>query len=233
MNDPAFTTFLFDLDGTLLDTVDLIVFSYRHTLKAHTGAVPPDEVFLKGLGTPLHTILQGFTEVPEEVEAMVETYRIHNRAHHDAMVKSYDGALEAVQHLRARGHRLALVTSKARSVAERGLEVCGFSDLMEAIVAAEDVARHKPHPEAVTRALEILGADPGAAVFIGDSPHDLAAGHRAGVKTAAALWGPFSRRDLEPKAPDHWLHRPEDMVRLADLRVCTPGSVPPGADRRY
>ncbi len=231
MNDAAFTTYLFDLDGTLLDTVDLIVFSYRHTLKAHLGTVPPDEVFLKGLGTPLHTILQGFSNVPEEVEAMVETYRIHNLEHHDAMVKPYEGALEAVQQLKARGRRLALVTSKARSMAERGLEVCGFSGLMEAVVAAEDVARHKPHPEAVNRALDILGADPGGAVFIGDSPHDLAAGHRAGVKTAAVLWGPFPRGDLELHTPDHWLHRPEDMVHLDGLRACTRGSAPPGAGR--
>jgi pyrophosphatase PpaX len=213
---PALSTVLFDLDGTLLDTVDLILLSYRHTLERHLGTVPPDRIFLRALGTPLHLMFRAFTEDPAEIAAMVETYRVHNAEHHDDRVLAYEGALEAVRAVAARGCKLAVVTSKSRTVSRRGLEVCGFDGLFPTLIAAEDVTRHKPDPEPVRLALERLGARPEEAVFIGDSPFDMESGRRAGVRTAAALWGPFEREELERQAPDHWLADPREIPGLLD-----------------
>ena len=94
------STFLFDLDGTLLDTIELIVFSYRYTLERHLGHVPPEKVFLDRLGTPLATMFLEFTRDEAEIRAMVDTYRTHHEEHHDRMVSAYDGAREAVRELR-------------------------------------------------------------------------------------------------------------------------------------
>jgi len=223
------TTFLFDLDGTLLNTIDLIVFSYRHTMEVHMDTVPPDKVFLRGMGTPLHRMFQLFTDQPEKIAAMIETYRHHNLEHHDAMVKAYPGALEAVQSLKAAGRQLALVTSKSRSVSERGLNRCGFQGLFDVVVAAEDVRWHKPDPEPVRKALEKLGANPGDTVFIGDSPVDLEAGKAAGVRTAAALWGPFPRGELAPYSPDFWLAHADEITHLT-REGSTPETAPKAAD---
>jgi pyrophosphatase PpaX len=82
------------------------------------------------------------------------------------------------------------------------------------IVGADDTERHKPDPEPVHKALALLNATPDATVFVGDSPHDLAAGRAAGVSTAAALWGPFTRPQLEPWTPDRWLEEPADLATL-------------------
>ncbi|UCG85699.1 MAG: HAD-IA family hydrolase [Gemmatimonadota bacterium] len=210
-----FDAFLFDLDGTLIDSIDLIFASYRHTLSQHHGSAPPDEVWLAGLGTPLRQQLRPFARNQDEVEAMVATYRDFNFAHHDAMVRPFPGTRAAVEQLKARGLGLAVVTSKARNGLQRGLNVCGLDDLFEVVVAADDVTLHKPDPAPVLHALDFLGVEAGRSVFVGDSPHDMEAGRRAGTRTAAALWGPFSREQLADHSPDFWLTRTAEVVDLA------------------
>ena len=210
------STFLFDLDGTLIDSIELILRSYRHTMRLHRGHEPSDDVWMQGLGTPLWVQFRHFTEDPAEIEAMVATYRAYNLAHHDELVRPYDGVVEAVLALRDRGKTLGLVTSKMRSGALRGLRVAGLEDAFRVIVGADEVVHPKPHPEPVLMALERLGAPAAGAVFVGDSRHDVECGRAAGVKTAAVLWGPFDRADLEDLEPDYWLERPADLSLLTD-----------------
>jgi pyrophosphatase PpaX len=209
----GFSTFLFDLDGTLLDSIELILTSYRHTALAHRGVAPADEVWLAGLGTPLRQQLRYLSEDPAEIEAMAATYRDFNLANHDRMARPYGGVVDAVRSLARRGV-LGLVTSKLHYGAMRGLRSAGLEDAFTVVVGADDVDRHKPDPAPVLAAVAQLGADPATTVFIGDSPHDMAAGRAAGVRTAAALWGPFPRDVLEPHQPDIWLHTPADLGQL-------------------
>lgn len=208
------TTFLFDLDGTLIDTIELILRSYRHTMRVHRGEVPPDALWMQGLGTPLAVQFRRWTDDPSEVEAMVATYREYNHAHHDGLVRPYEGVAEAVRAVRANGNRLGLVTSKLRDGAGRGLRLLDLEDAFDAVVSADDVQRPKPHPDPVLKALELLGASAREAVFIGDARPDLMCGRAAGVRTAAALWGPFTRDELQDLEPDYWLERPADIPRL-------------------
>jgi pyrophosphatase PpaX len=208
------TTFLFDLDGTLLDSIDLILRSYRHTMRVHRGIEPPDDVWMQGLGTPLWVQFRHWTEDPGEIEAMVATYRAYNMEHHDTLARPYEGVVDAVNKLQAAGRRLGLVTSKMRSGALRGLQLLGLEHAFDAIVAADEVTHPKPHPEPVLKALDLLAAPPAEAVFIGDARHDIACGRAAGVKTAAVLWGPFDRAHLADLAPDYWLEKPEDLSTL-------------------
>src|SRR5690606_7164373 len=111
--------------------------------------------------------------------------------------------------------RLGVVRSKMHGGLERGLAAGGYDGLFEVLIGAADVENPKPHPEPVLRALERPGIVPEAAVSVGDAPHDMASGRAAGVRIAAALWGPFSRAALEPWAPDYWLSVPEDIRQLA------------------
>ena len=208
------STFLFDLDGTLIDSVELILRSYRHTLRTHRGTVPPDEQWLRGLGTPIRVQLRQWTEDPAEIEEMAATYSEYNLEHHDALVRPYDGIVSAVRDLKKEGKRLGLVTSKVRSGAIRGLRAAGLEPAFDVIVGADDVRQPKPHPEPVLAALDQLGVQPDEAVFIGDSRHDLESGRAAGVKTAAALWGPFDRAHLADLEPDYWLDHPRDILAL-------------------
>jgi pyrophosphatase PpaX len=98
--------------------------------------------------------------------------------------------------------------------AERGLVAAGLMEFFHAIISADEVTRHKPHPEPVEAALEKLGVEARVAVFIGDSPHDIAAGRDAGVATAGVLWGPFPREELSLASADYLLESPVEILSL-------------------
>ena len=151
---------------------------------------------------------------PDQLDAMVLTYREYNFRHHDDRVTPYPGVTDMMRQLRAHGVRTALVTSKNREGAWRGLRVTGLDDTVDIVIGADDVKEPKPHPEPVHAALQVLGSEAGEAVFVGDSVHDMASGRAAGVATAAVLWGPFRRADLESTSPDHWLEKPADLLPL-------------------
>lgn len=208
------TTVLFDLDGTLIDSIRLILDSYHHTLATHGIPARSDDDWLKGVGTPLRVQFAEWAEHPG-IEAMIATYREYNLAHHDTRVLPYEGIGEMVHAVRDAGFRTGLVTSKNRSGALRGLGLCGLAEAMDVLVGADDVEQPKPHPEPVLKALDALGASPAEAMYVGDSIHDMEAGRAAGVLTAAVLWGPFGREHLEGSSPDHWLTKPGDLLPLA------------------
>jgi pyrophosphatase PpaX len=111
------------------------------------------------------------------------------------------------------GYRLGIVTSKSRPVAQRGLDCFGLGAFFEVMVGYEDTEIHKPDPVPVLEAVSRFGSSAEVSLFCGDSPHDMDAGIAAGVVTAAALWGPFAERVLEPK-PDYALEKPTDLVDL-------------------
>lgn len=206
---------LFDLDGTLIDSVELIRSSYCHMFETHFGRPPGADDWLAGLGRPLLHQLEALTSDAAQVEAMRRTYRAYSDRHHHELLRPYPGMLEAVRALAAAGARLGVVTSKLRAGALRGLADCGFEDgLFEVLIGADDVTRHKPLPDPVLAALERLGAAVADAVFVGDSPHDIAAGRAAGTATAAVLWGPFPRAWLAAAEPDRWLATPAELSGL-------------------
>jgi pyrophosphatase PpaX len=214
MPERPFESYLFDLDGTLVDSIDLIFRAYRHTAERHLSFSPPDSVWREGLGTPLRQQLAMVTTDRELIEAMVVTYRAYHQEHHDASVKAFPQIAEVIEELSTRGARLGIVTSKLRSGAARSLRAAGLAEFFQAVVTAEDVGRSKPNPEPVWAALERLGGNARDAVFIGDSPHDIAAGRNAGVATAGALWGPFTRADLESASADFLLESPREILDL-------------------
>jgi pyrophosphatase PpaX len=211
---PRMQTVLFDLDGTLIDSIRLILDSYHHTLTQHNLPARSDEDWLRGVGTPLAVQFSEWRESPEILDAMIATYREYNLKHHDSMVTVYPGVLEAVREIKAAGIQTGLVTSKNRQGALRGLKLVGLEALMDVLVCADEVTNPKPHPEPVENAVALLGADPATTVYVGDSIHDMQSGRAAGVKTAAALWGPFGRSHLESAGPDYWLEKPADLIGL-------------------
>jgi len=206
--------YLFDLDGTLIDSIDLIYRCYTHASLTHLGFSPENEVWRTGLGTPLREQFSAVCTDAALIEAMVVTYREYHNVHHDDSIRVYPGVAEVLDELSKSGLELAVVTSKLRRGAERGLRRAGLLDHFETIVSADEVSHPKPHPEPVEIALARLGGRPEDAVFIGDSPHDMASGRAAGVRTAGALWGPFAREELAAAAPDVFLSSPREILQL-------------------
>lgn len=174
---------LFDFDGTLVDSIELILTSARFAFEGFDGRVPTDDEWRAGIGRPLVDAFRDFVDDEIEVARLVARYREFQLMHHDRLLRAYDGVVETIRDLAAAGHAMALVTSKPDLLAKRGLEVIGLDDAIPVIVGCDSCTRHKPHPEPVERALTLLGASPSDAIFVGDSPHDVSSGRAAGVFT--------------------------------------------------
>lgn len=194
---------LFDCDGTLIDTYDIILETMRYTVNDVMGQDRSDAELMQGVGTPLHDQMRFFLEGDESrVEKMVALYREHNDRIHDEGVSAFDGIKEALTALKDAGYRMGVVTSKRHFLADRGLQLCGLRDYFEVLIGSDDFPIHKPAPGPIIEACERLGVSPENSVYIGDSPYDIQAGNAAGCITIAALWGMFDPAELRAEHPD-------------------------------
>src|SRR5688500_8251106 len=162
---------LFDLDGTLVDSIELIMRSMHHAFDGHPGHVPTDDEWRALIGRPLADSFREFVADEPEVDRLIGRYREYQLAHHDRLLHAYDGIVEAIRRFAAAGHPMALVTSKADWLAARALVHVGLDDAIPVVVGCDSCTRHKPHPEPVERALALLAVPPGDSIFVGDSPH--------------------------------------------------------------
>jgi pyrophosphatase PpaX len=204
---------LFDLDGTLVDTVPFILEAVRHAFEGY-GTCPTDAEWIAGIGTPLRTQLASFARRPDDVEPLFERYRAYWLARHDERTRAFPGAVEIVAALAAAGHAIGVVTAKIEQGAYRTLRHTGLLPHVGAVVGADSCAHAKPHPEPVLLALSRLGRAPSEAILIGDSPHDIAAAKAAGARAAAALWGACARPALAAAGADHFLDHVRDVPAL-------------------
>jgi pyrophosphatase PpaX len=207
---------LFDLDGTLIDSIGLIVAAMHHAFEGFDGTVPADSAWMAGIGTPLFKQLALYARSPEELETLRERYRAYQFLHHDNAVKEYPGTTAVLASLHARGLVMGIVTSKGDVLAKRGLELTGLAKFIDVVIGADSVTTHKPEPEPTLLALERLGVRADEAVLVGDSPHDISSGNAAGVPTIGALWGPFTRDQIAAARPTHWLTNIRDLPALLD-----------------
>jgi len=202
---------LFDLDGTLIDTIELILSSLRHATAEVLGESPPDDVLLHNVGVPLRVQMGEFA--PGREDELLCVYRAHNAIVHDQLVCEYPGTEAALQAIIAKGYRLGIVTSKSVSVAQRGIDRFGLGEFFETLVGYEDTDIHKPEAAPLLLAAQRMGVEIGRCCYIGDSPHDVNAGKAAGAVTVAALWGPFRERVTEA-GPDFAI---EHISQLTDV----------------
>lgn len=214
MIQPRIRTVLFDLDGTLLDSIELIVESYQHTCRVHHLPTMSRSRILAGIGTPLRNALGEMAGSEERLQAFLDTYRAYTLEHHDKMVQAYPGVTSMIARLRAAGIRTGLVTSKVHAGALRGLKHIGLEGSMDVIIGADDVTHPKPDREPVIKALRGLDMPVDTACFVGDSLYDMDAGHAAGVRTIGITWGPFDRNHLARSSPTWYCATPRELETL-------------------
>ena len=193
-------TVFFDLDGTLADTIPLIIASYQHAFREVMG-VEVDEVEARSwLGRPL---LPALLEVaPAHGHELDRVYREWNLANTARLIRAYDGIPELLGALDAAGARLAVVTSKRRETALIALEHVGLAGRIEIGAALEDTADHKPDPAPLRHGARLVGVDPAACVYVGDATVDLLAARAAGMAAVGVTWGAGDPEDLAALAPE-------------------------------
>lgn len=207
-----FKGILFDLDGTLINTNQLILETFDYTLNKILGLQVPHSELIKTFGQPLSEVMRNFDADKEEL--LLTTYRTYNAAIHDQWVTPFPQAAETLTQLKAMGIKLAVVTSKKGDVARHGLEFCRLENYFDAFITPEDTLKHKPEPEPALKALEKLNLAAKDSLMVGDSPYDLLCGARAGCKTAAVRYSLHDKTVLAAQNPDYWLDSLADLIAI-------------------
>jgi len=190
---------LFDLDGTLLNSIPLIRRSFEKVF-ADFGIPWGDGEVMKTVGLPLRQAAEVYA--PGQEERFLKAYTEFYHDHQAEMLELFPGTMEALDALHGAGYRLGLVTSKRREPAVAGMSMTGLDRYLSHVVTLEDTSRPKPYPDCLLRGLELLAVEPGQAVYVGDSWYDVLTGKNAGVATAGVTWGIASREEMRPYQPD-------------------------------
>lgn len=202
---------LFDLDGTLLDTNRLVLESLKYTIKTVLGRDVDETNLYKYFGIPLTDIMIDLD--PDQADTMVKVYREHNLEKHDNLTKPFDGVPETLKALKERSVTTAVVTSKLRSLACRGLDLFDLKGLFDVIIAYEDTNEHKPSAGPALKALELLNIHAsGGVVLIGDSPFDICCAQNAGIMSGAVQWSMHPKDALMLLKPDLYLKNFKDLL---------------------
>jgi pyrophosphatase PpaX len=208
------TTLLFDLDGTLIDTNDLIISSYEHVLTYYAPDQYSRDDIISWIGVPLADNFSSISSNPSQVEQMIDTYQSHNLANHETLVREYDGVYDTIKTLYERGFSLGIVTTKRKEAAVKGASMLGLLPFFSTFVTVDDVENPKPHPEPLQIAMTQLNARPEETIMIGDSQFDIMAGKNAGVRTAGVEWTIKGASFLKNYEPDWMLTRMSDLLDI-------------------
>lgn len=203
------TTVLFDFDGTLMNTNDLIIDSWRHTYRVLEDKDIDEEEIIRTFGEPLiKTMEKSFPNVP--VDECVDIYRSYHRESFGDRITLFSGIKEMLKELKALGYKLAVVTSRAALTTKEAMVKYEIQDYFDAVVTCEDTGKHKPDPEPVFIALNQLDSKADEAIMIGDSMYDILCAKNAGVLSVLVGWA-VAVTDEEKTGPN----RPEFVVDSA------------------
>jgi pyrophosphatase PpaX len=214
---PRYATAIFDLDGTIADTLPLIYEAFDAAIRPELGRRLSDSEIRAKFGPPDNYILRDMFPADAGAAAIARYVETYDREH-DRLVTSFHGIDEVARRAAAAGMKLGVVTGKSRNTALLTLDRIGLLPSFGAVYAGDDVARQKPDPEAVIKILKDLGHDsntPGA--FIGDSAADVHAGRASGLTTIAVTWGSPDHDELFAAKPDVIVHSGDELLDALGL----------------
>jgi HAD superfamily hydrolase (TIGR01549 family) len=213
---PRFPVYLFDLDGTLLDSAEDICGAVLQTVEGTDCGPLPFEFLRSYIGRHLldlfHDIFPRYTD--GQIDALIQQYRANYPARGHKATRIYPGVMEALQAL---GGRKSIATTKGTPTTRLILEQFGLLRFFDH-VQGTDGFPCKPAPDVILRCLESLAAQPEECLMVGDSTADMQAGRRAGVKICAVRYGYGNPADLARFEPDYWL---DDLRELAGDGIVT------------
>lgn len=206
-------TMLFDLDGTLIDTVGIILDTFRDAFNLYLPEVTiSDQEMTTFLGQTLFQTFGYYTD-DEKVTEIVKFYRKRSEEKIKEGLKAYPYAEETLKYLKQKKIQVGIVTSKMREIATSHLKITKLYDYIDGMIGYEDVKEHKPYPEPIEKALVLFNAKKSSTIYVGDHENDMIAAKKAGVMTCAVT---YSRRikEMLQTQPDFVV---DDLSQLKDL----------------
>lgn len=204
-------TVLFDLDGTIIDSNELIINSFEYTFKQYNHVLTREEL-IQFNGPPLRETFENVDF--DRADEMIKTYQAHNFENHKEYIQLFPNVIETIKRLKDNNIAIGIVSSKTHKGILLGLELTGLRSYFETIVGIDDVVHPKPHPESVVKAMNELDGKIPSTIIVGDNYHDIQAGKNAGIRTAGVAWSHKGKEYLETYEPTYML---EDMLDLLDI----------------
>ena len=206
---------LFDFDGTLVNTNDVILASWQHTYRHYLGHEMPVDHITSCFGEPLLlTMEREFPGVdPQESADVYRQFQLENA---DKLVTIFPGIKELLADLKAAGYVLGIVTSRTRESALRYMDMFAITSYFSDLVTCDDTTVHKPNPDPILLAMSKLGASAEESIMIGDSPFDIKCANNAGVDSVMVNWRITCDETsvIDDAKVDYWIHQPSDLVEL-------------------
>lgn len=204
-------TVLFDFDGTLLNSNELIAQSHLSVLAHYFPGQYCRASVRQFNGPPLRSVYEQLA--PTQVDAMLARYRAFSHAHHDDWVSLFPDVIPTLQRLRDSGKKIAIVSTKLNPILNQGLALFGLHDHVDVVIGGSDCLLHKPDPEPILKALAALNSVAENSIMVGDNWQDIASAHNAGVASVFVAWSEKTLHDVLPHKPDHMI---SSMKALGD-----------------
>ena len=210
MSVPYFPVYLFDVDGTLVDSATDICGAIQGVLATTRQNTVSDEFLRTYIGRHLLDLFQDLLPeyTREQVDQMITDYRRIYLARNHTQTRCYPGVAEA---LAALPGRKSTATTKGTPTTRSVLEMFGLLPFFDHVQGTDGFPA-KPEPDVIVASLKVFGTNPDDCLLVGDAPADMEAGRRAGVKTCAVLWGYGKREDMARWEPDYWVEHPSELV---------------------
>ena len=210
---------LFDLDGTLSNTLDDLAASVNHALAAHGYPVHEVYAYRYFVGNGAYMMIR--RALPEDarddanVKRLQATFLEHYAAHSQDKTGPYDGVIDLVKRLRQEGYATAVVTNKPDSAAQE-IVASMFPGLFDVVVGQRDGVPTKPDPAMPHLVMKELGVTPDECVFIGDSNVDILTGANSGAHAVGVLWGFRDREELLEAGAQDLIAKPDELMAILD-----------------
>lgn len=204
---------IFDLDGTLADTIPLTIYALKKAVLEVSGKEYRDEEILNEFGPVDIEIIKKLLDYKHDAIAPDVYIKYFENSFND-FVKPIEGIGSLLEFIKSNGIKLGLFTGRSRRTTEIVLEKLGFREMFDILLTGDDTTRPKPDPEGIERALELLSADKESSFYVGDFDVDILASRAAGVKSVLALWASSSDDRLNELKPDYCLRNPRELIDI-------------------
>ena len=209
-------TILFDLDGTLVNTYELILQSFLYTFHQFGFNEIKREDCYKFIGPTLH---ESFSSVaPDQAEEMIRYYRTFNKKHHDELVREFPGVHKTVQTLSKQGYKLGVVSTKVREMVFKALDKTNLTPYFPVVITLDEVEKAKPDPEPLNKAMHLLGAKPESTLMVGDSYHDILGAKNSGTGSVGVAWTIQGTDYLKKYNPDFLINDMRELLAIVGVK---------------